>query len=395
MATRRTRIVCISDTHNQTPKLPPGDILIHAGDLTNQGTYSELQKTVDWIKQSNFKIKIIVCGNHDITCDEDFYRQYGGYFHNKRREDPQRCIDLFQSDSSIVYLNHEAKQISLDFEDGQRVKFKIFGSPYSPAHGFWAFGYSPDTASQLWDQIPLDSDVVIAHTPAKFHRDECGKRGSAGCEILRQTLWRVRPRLFVCGHIHEAFGVEVVSWDLSSTHIQFKEQSVREHFDPDPTSKKQFLVDLSFRAKSVTLQNDGTVTDMLLSIHSSHPRGPDVDGSVDDAGGDPTYERYSDNGAASLPKIPSIPDPPFPDFDKAHRPEPSTKTAPTTNHTATLDQGASPLSPYSDRKALSGREGRLETCIVNAAFMGSNWPHQGGKKFHKPVVIDLELPLMI
>ena len=40
--TRRTRIVCISDTHNTTVKLPKGDVLIHAGDLTNQGSYSEV-----------------------------------------------------------------------------------------------------------------------------------------------------------------------------------------------------------------------------------------------------------------------------------------------------------------------------------------------------------------
>lgn len=39
---RRTRIVCISDTHNCTVKLPKGDVLIHAGDLTNQGSYSEV-----------------------------------------------------------------------------------------------------------------------------------------------------------------------------------------------------------------------------------------------------------------------------------------------------------------------------------------------------------------
>ncbi len=41
-ALRRTRFVCISDTHNYTFKLPRGDVLIHAGDLTNQGTYSEV-----------------------------------------------------------------------------------------------------------------------------------------------------------------------------------------------------------------------------------------------------------------------------------------------------------------------------------------------------------------
>lgn len=41
--TRRTRFVCVSDTHNTTVKLPKGDVLIHAGDLTNQGSFSEVR----------------------------------------------------------------------------------------------------------------------------------------------------------------------------------------------------------------------------------------------------------------------------------------------------------------------------------------------------------------
>lgn len=41
---RRVRFVCISDTHNQTLRLPKGDVLVHAGDLTNQGTFSEVNK---------------------------------------------------------------------------------------------------------------------------------------------------------------------------------------------------------------------------------------------------------------------------------------------------------------------------------------------------------------
>lgn len=60
---RKTRIVCISDTHNQTPKLPPGDVLIHAGDLTNQGSYSELKKTVEWLERADFEAKIVIAGN--------------------------------------------------------------------------------------------------------------------------------------------------------------------------------------------------------------------------------------------------------------------------------------------------------------------------------------------
>jgi predicted phosphodiesterase len=60
--TRRTRIVCVSDTHNQTPQLPKGDILIHAGDLTNQGSYSELKKTIAWLEKADYESKIVIAG---------------------------------------------------------------------------------------------------------------------------------------------------------------------------------------------------------------------------------------------------------------------------------------------------------------------------------------------
>ena len=62
MGTKKTRFVCISDTHNTTFKLPAGDVLIHAGDLTKQGTLAELRKTVDWIEKSDFEVKLVVAG---------------------------------------------------------------------------------------------------------------------------------------------------------------------------------------------------------------------------------------------------------------------------------------------------------------------------------------------
>lgn len=64
---RKTRFVCVSDTHGYTPaeagfKLPAGDVLIHAGDLTNKGRMSELRKTVEWISKADYEVKIIVAG---------------------------------------------------------------------------------------------------------------------------------------------------------------------------------------------------------------------------------------------------------------------------------------------------------------------------------------------
>lgn len=43
--TRRTRFVCVSDTHNRNVGLPDGDVLIHAGDITNNGNYDEVRRS--------------------------------------------------------------------------------------------------------------------------------------------------------------------------------------------------------------------------------------------------------------------------------------------------------------------------------------------------------------
>ena len=40
-----------------------------------------------------------------------------------------------------------------------------------------------------------------------------------------------------------------------------------------------------------------------------------------------------------------------------------------------------------------GRLERRETCIVNAAIVASSYPHSGGKKFNKPIVVDVDLPV--
>ena len=68
---KKTRFVCISDTHNTSPadgafKLPKGDVLIHAGDMTKQGSHAELRKTLDWIESADFEAKIVIAGNHTI-----------------------------------------------------------------------------------------------------------------------------------------------------------------------------------------------------------------------------------------------------------------------------------------------------------------------------------------
>ena len=52
--------------------------------------------------------------------------------------------------------------------------------------------------------IPKDTDVLITHGPPKGNVD-----GMLGCHSLARHVERVRPKLLVCGHIHEAHGVEM------------------------------------------------------------------------------------------------------------------------------------------------------------------------------------------
>lgn len=71
-AMRRTRFVCVSDTHNAVPggafRLPKGDVLLHAGDMTNQGSYSELRKAVKWLDEADFEAKIVIAGSPSTQC---------------------------------------------------------------------------------------------------------------------------------------------------------------------------------------------------------------------------------------------------------------------------------------------------------------------------------------
>ncbi|OIW29461.1 Metallo-dependent phosphatase [Coniochaeta ligniaria NRRL 30616] len=339
--TRKTRFVCISDTHNCTVKLPKGDVLIHAGDLTNQGSYSELSKAIQWLEKADFETKIVIAGNHDITLDPPFYTAHSSTFHNQSPQSPIQCLSLLTSSPSITYLAHQSTTIRLSSPTGPRTTFTVFGSPYSPRNqdqGPWAFQYDRDSAAAaaLWDAIPLDTDVLVTHTPPYRHCDEAvGRRRAVGCEVLRRAAWRVRPGLHVCGHVHEARGVERVAWDLEGGgNVRYKERG-SEGCEDTGTGGRMSLVDLTGR-KGRRLENDG---------------GCPV-GEVVGRGGLEVGEDGADGGKVE-------------------------------------DENGED----GDTEALKGRMGRRETCVVNCAITATNWPHTGGRRFNKPIVVDLDLPV--
>lgn len=321
-------------------------------------------------------------GNHDITLDTAFYSQYGLYFHSQEPQDAQKCQELLESCKSIVYLRNESATVRLASAEGPRTVFKVFGSPLSPAKGMWAFGYTPEEAPIIWAKIPLDSDIVVTHTPPKYHLDERSDRRSAGCEALRQSLWRVRPKLAVCGHIHESRGAEIVRWDLSVSNVAYKEHGTDAWSDPGKGNKKQSLVDLTSKSQRM-LVNDGASGHYYSGKEADDARNTRLPSM------DITFTGPDLNDAQSVSsKLSSTV------FKGLSQVTKNLMVLPVDNiQTTSRGLGGIPPSRRCDLESLSGRLGRQETCIVNAAIMAKSWPHRRGKVFNKPIVIDLDLPV--
>jgi hypothetical protein len=189
-------------------------------------------------------------------------------------------------------------------------------------------------------------------------------------------LWRIRPRLAICGHVHEGRGAERVGWDLGIPNVKYKERSAESWLDPGLGNKKLSLVDLTGKS-GPAIDNDGSVSN----------------------------DRDDGPSKASVPT--TIPTIPIPMTEGSTSGSKRTATLgisritnsvlafpPGTMTPATRGQGGIPPSQRCDLEALSGRMGRRETCVVNAAIMASSWPRgTGGKKFNKPIVVDIDLPM--
>lgn len=323
----------------------------------------------------------ISTGNHDITLDTPFYTQHWPHFHNQSKQSPQECRALLTNSPSITYLQHESAVIKLSSPTGPHTQFSIFGSPYSPAHKLWAFGYEPDAAKALWDGIPMDADVVVTHTPPAGHCDgQVSTDGRAGCEELRRRLWSVRPLLHVCGHIHEGRGVEKVRWRDGIARAPFMEDGVEVWKDPGAGvgNGKQSLVDLTGRGR-------GRGVGFSTSLETCGGGGGNAGFSGEGKGRLPT-ERELDGIAKVDSKGARLKNVLDRSYSRAVR-----DLAQRSSEDRGWDEqdGDIVLEPRISRGEV--RQGRRETCIVNAAIMASNWG--GAKKFNKPIVVDIDLPV--
>lgn len=183
------RIVAMADTHSSHKNLrvPEGDVLVHAGDLTDMGRIPQIREVLDWMRSQPHPHKIVIAGNHDFGFQNEF-------------ETVEPLLE------GLTYLHDSGTEI-----DG----LSFWGSPWQPYFGGWAFNLERGRPlAKKWELIPQNTGVLITHGPPHGFGDNVGYE-RVGCKDLKARIRVAKPFLHLFGHIHEDRG----NWVLGSSRL--------------------------------------------------------------------------------------------------------------------------------------------------------------------------------
>ena len=236
---KEIKIVAISDLHGFLPEnIPTGDILTISGDICPVRETHNPTHQMHWLNNHffpwcyeliNSKIVsyiIFTPGNHDFVFIP-VNKKAGGIFNMQLPVGVHYLCDTFIEIEGV----------------------KIYGTPWVPTFGNWAFMQSEDVLNNYFASIPNDLDILLSHGPAHGLNDTIMQRpewsfGSdphVGSKSLREHIKRSMPKKLLVGHIH------------SGSHAP-------EKFYPDPMSEKFVesvnvsLVDETYTATYVPYQ---------------------------------------------------------------------------------------------------------------------------------------------
>ena len=257
-ARRTIRLLIISDTHSDdhlkdvSPPLPRSGVILHCGDLTVASRADELERTLTMLRALDAPLKLVIPGNHDFNLAPGYWkwtREYGNASQHKTldvggvsaqareagAEDKENDADTKASWDLLrraarhdgIFILPQGTHTFLVTPPAPRrsasARFRIFASPLTPRGGTWGFQYDRSNPIKWATLVPplitttkgVDSavDVVMTHGPPWGIRD--GKdlgMTETGCAGLLAAVERARPRVHCFGHIHKAWGAELIAW---------------------------------------------------------------------------------------------------------------------------------------------------------------------------------------
>ena len=190
------RILHLSDTHNchhRLRDLPEADVVVHSGDFCMVGTEQEAIDFLNWFCDLPYNHKIFICGNHDDCL-------YGA--------------NINGLDDNVHYLCNSGIEIE---------GLKFYGVP------MFMCDCVTDRQNLNYDKIPIDTDILITHTPAYGILD-FDENINYGSEVLLQAATNVNLRIHLFGHIHKQHGITTIGTTIfSNGAIMNEDYSIHNH----------------------------------------------------------------------------------------------------------------------------------------------------------------------
>jgi len=177
------KLLAFSDLHRdlgQAEKLvemsAEADVVIGAGDFAS--VHEGLEETIGVLAAID-KPTVLVPGNNET---EDALREA-----------------MASWDKAIV-LHGEGSRI-----DG--VDFYGLGAGIPVTPWDWSFDLDDGAAAEELAACP-EGAIMVLHSPPRGHCDSSGSGDHFGSQALLEGIEAKRPRLVVCGHIHESWGCQ-------------------------------------------------------------------------------------------------------------------------------------------------------------------------------------------
>jgi Icc-related predicted phosphoesterase len=201
------RIVALSDLHGHLPEIPACDLLIVAGDVCPdrigparaRDHPAEQKAWFDrnvraWLAGAAATHKVLTWGNHD-WCGEACSFAADSPVHAS-----SRVLQILVDDGTSVPLDGAAGR-----------SLSIWATPWSNQFMQWAFMKPREALAAVYAAIPQGIDILVSHQPPFGHGDRYEHAGTRqvehlGSRELLSAIDRVRPRLVICGHMHEGQG---------------------------------------------------------------------------------------------------------------------------------------------------------------------------------------------
>jgi Icc-related predicted phosphoesterase len=192
------KVIAVADIHGELPEIDPCDLFLLAGDIApNHSHNCNFQECwfdaafKYWIKNVPAKKKIIVAGNHDFLFEA-------------RKEKALKLIG-----EHCTYLQDDYCYYN---------DLKIYGLPWQPYNGGWAFNLYEFDLAEKYAKIPHDTHIIVSHGPPHGYGDKVPRKltddnetqwpepAHSGSPSFTKRIQEIKPKLVVFGHIHQGFG---------------------------------------------------------------------------------------------------------------------------------------------------------------------------------------------